>query len=80
MRSGEVDDAADRFGCHAIDDVVGDLLGRVVGGIFEDGPDRKARAFHQAGAGDLAWDPLNVLASRLVDVFHISLGGEVGSL
>ena len=74
MQSCEDDDPSNSLGRHALKNIVCDLLGRVVVGVFENGPDRQARVFHQSGTGYLAWNPFNVLAFRPVDVFHVSLG------
>ena len=80
MRSCEGDDASNSFRRHAVEEIVGDLLGRVVAGVFENGPDGQARVLYEPGTGYLAWDPFNVLVFRPVDVFDVSLGRGVESI
>src|SRR5882724_7120965 len=81
MQPCEGNDPSNGLLRHSLEDIVCNLLGRVVVGVFENGPDWQARVLHQPGTGYLASNPFNVLALRPVDLFHVSLvGKEIGSL
>ena len=67
MLTREGDDPADRFGCHALEYLGGDLLGRMVIGIFENGPNGEARALYQPRTGRLAGNAFNLGALAPID-------------
>jgi hypothetical protein len=54
MLSCEIDDPTDSLGCHALEDVGGDLFGAMVVGVFKDCPDGQAGALHDGALKPVA--------------------------
>ena len=70
MKFREEDDPANGLGRYALEDFVGDFLGRVILRILEYRPNRQSRALYEPGTGYLARNPFNVLALRPIRVWH----------
>jgi hypothetical protein len=67
MLPRKIDDPEDGVRRHALEDLGGDLFGRVIVGMFKDRAYRQPGTLDQPGAGNLARDSLSIRRQCPVD-------------